>query len=208
MSILTIALVSVVAVGATRAYFSDTETSASNTFAAGTMNFRIARPGDTNHKIFSVSNLKPGQVVSGYFAVVNDSTAGLDMKWKAWIPSFNNGELDNVLEVKIVMNPVGFTEYSAFETAGYTIAGPGYNGGAGSGVVLHDWTPIHNLGSGNTILAWNYDCESAVGEPFRVDWAGIYRIDIRMQKLAEDYYQGKSFAGDINFYATQCENNL
>jgi spore coat-associated protein N len=41
LSLLTIALVSAVAVGATRAYFSDTETSAGNTITAGTLDLKV-----------------------------------------------------------------------------------------------------------------------------------------------------------------------
>ena len=206
LSILTIGLVASVAFGATRAFFSDTATSTGNTFSAGTMDFRIARPGETNHRIFNVSDLKPGQVVEGYLAVVNDSTEDLDMKWKAWIPDFSNGALDSVLEVKVTIRPDDFGEYTAFQDAGYTIAGP-------ENYVLQEWTHIHNLGTGNAILAWNYDCcvegdPLCVNEPFRVDWAGIYKIEVRMQSSADNTYQGTSFTGDLNFYATQCEDTL
>ena len=202
LSLSMIAFVAAIAIVGTGAYFSDTETSTGNTFSSGTMDFRIARPGDTDHKIFDVSNLKPGQVVKGYLAVVNDSTDELDMKWKAWIPNFSDGELDDVLEVKVTMKPSDFTEYTTFEGAGYTIAGPPFD------TLLQDWTSIKNLGTGNNILAWNYDCDSTNGDPFRVGWAGIYKIEVRMQTTAGNYYQDKSFTGDLNFYATQCETNL
>ena len=211
ISLSAIGLVAAIVIGGTWAYFSDAETSSGNTFSSGTMDFKIARPGDTGHAIFDVSNLRPGQVVEGYLAVVNDSTEGLDMKWKAWIPDFSDGTLDNVLEIKVTMNPSDFTEYTAFETAGYTIAGPSPD------ALLQDWTHIHNLVSGNTILAWNYkcctlpdlsDCEDGVHEPFRVKWAGIYKIEVRMSETAGDDYQGKSFTGDIDFFATQCEAPL
>jgi predicted ribosomally synthesized peptide with SipW-like signal peptide len=206
-SLAIVAFVAAIAIGGTMAYFSDTKKSTGNTFSSGTMDFRIARPGDTDHRIFNVSNLNPGQSVEGYLAVVNDSTDDLDMKWKAWIPDFSNGILDSVLEIKVTMNPSDFTEYDAFTAAGYTIAGPSPD------ILLQDWTHIHNLGNGNTILAWNYDCcksGSCSGghEPFRVDWAGIYKIEVRMQTTAGNAYQNQSFTGDLNFYATQCEANL
>lgn len=207
LSVLTIGLVASVAFGATRAFFSDTATSTGNTFSAGTMEFRIARPGETNHRVFNVSNLKPGQVVSGYLVVVNDSTAGLDMKWKAWVSGWDSGILDNVLEVKITGRP---TDYAPALNPKYTIAGPfgGYPVTRWSDGTPR-WISIHDLGSGNTILAWNYDCDApSPDEPFRVDWAGVYKIEVRMQESAGNYYQNTSFTGDLNFYATQCENNL
>jgi len=200
ISLSIIGLISAMVIGGTWAYFSGTTTSTGNTFGSGMMEFRIARPGSTNHTIFNVSNLKPGQVVEGFLAVVNDSSEDLDMKWKAWIPDFSDGILDNVLEVKVTMRPSDFTEYEAFEAAGYTIAGHEF--------ITQDWTPIHNLGSGSTILVWNYDCDSTTGKPFRVDWAGIYKIEVRMQETAGNTYQDQSFTGDINFYATQCEAPL
>jgi len=208
ISLSVIGIIMAIVIGGTWAYFSDTEKSEGNTFSSGTMDFRIARPGTSPHKIFDVSNLKPGQVVEGYFAVVNDSTAELDMKWKAWVTGFNatTYSLDKVLEVKITLRPDDYTEYDNFTSVGYTIAGPENH-------PVTNWTHIHNLTSGNTILAWNYDCcessSCANGhEPFRVKWAGIYKIEVRMQTTAGDNYQGESFTGDINFYATQCENTL
>jgi len=211
ISLSVISLVAAIVIGGTWAYFTDTEKSVGNTFSSGTMDFRIARPGDTDHRIFDVSNLKPGQVVEGYFVVVNDSSEDLDMKWKAWIPDFSNGILDDVLEIRVTMNPSEFTEYTAFENAGYTIAGPGYNGTTATGQVMHSWTHIHNLGTGNTILAWNHPCkDEGTGDPqpFRVDWAGIYKIEVRMQTTAGNNYQGQSFTGNLEFYATQCEDTL
>ena len=41
LSLLTVGLVASVAFGATRAYFSDSETSTGNTFAAGTINLKV-----------------------------------------------------------------------------------------------------------------------------------------------------------------------
>jgi len=152
--------------------------------------------------MFSVSNLKPGQTVTGYLAVVNDSTDEIDMKWKGWIPDFSNGVLDDVLEVKVTMRPGDYPDYDDFTNAGYTIAGHEF--------VIQDWTHIHNLANENTILAWNYECSNPGVEPqpFRVKWAGIYKIEVRMQETAGNGYQNQSFTGDINFYATQCEADL
>ena len=215
ISLSVIGLVAAIVIGGTWAYFSDTETSASNTFSSGTMDFRIARPGATGHAVFDVSNLRPGQIVEGYLAVVNDSTEGMDMKWKAGIPSFSNGILDDVLEVRITGRPTaGYDQvYTDFTNVGYTIAGPP------DAPVTHwsngdpRWIPIADLKTNNTILAWNYNCceEGASGctdQPFRVKWVGIYKIEVRMLETAGDGYQGKSFTADIDFYATQCEASL
>jgi len=201
ISLSIIGLISAMVIGGTWAYFSGTTASTGNTFGSGLMEFRIARPGSTNHTIFNVSNLKPGQVVEGYIGVVNDSTENLDMKWKAWISGWDTGTLDSVLDVRITLHPMGY-DYDDFTAAGYTIAGPDNH-------EVTDWTHIHNLTSGNTILAWDYACcEGCVDEPFRVKWAAIYKIEIKMQETAGNAYQNQSFTGDINFYATQCEAPL
>lgn len=59
LSLLTIALVSVVAVGATRAYFSDTETSVGNTIAAGTLDLKVGGQDDPIVAHITQTNIKP-----------------------------------------------------------------------------------------------------------------------------------------------------
>lgn len=60
LSLLTIVLVASAAVGATRAYFTDTETSSGNTFSAGTLDLKVNGQDDENVVHVSLSNLKPG----------------------------------------------------------------------------------------------------------------------------------------------------
>jgi len=82
ISLSVIGVVSVVAIGATVAYFGDTETSTGNTFTAGTLNLRVDSLGSdyngefivnsfwypprdlTNEKFYTVSDLKPGDRVT------------------------------------------------------------------------------------------------------------------------------------------------
>lgn len=75
---LTVAALMVMALvgGGTWAYFSDTESSAGNTFAAGTLNLKVSADDPlTEH--FSVSDLKPGQSGSNDWVLKNDgSVAG------------------------------------------------------------------------------------------------------------------------------------
>jgi predicted ribosomally synthesized peptide with SipW-like signal peptide len=59
LSLLTIALVSIVAVGATRAYFSDTETSVGNSFTAGTLDLKVDNQDDPSVVHITKSNMKP-----------------------------------------------------------------------------------------------------------------------------------------------------
>jgi predicted ribosomally synthesized peptide with SipW-like signal peptide len=91
LSLATISLVSVVAIGATRAYFSDTETSTGNSFTAGTLDLNLDG-GNINVVKFTVSNKAPGDSGTGYWAVYNaGSIAGyLDLEGKT-VTNLENG---------------------------------------------------------------------------------------------------------------------
>ena len=71
LSILTIALVTTIAIGATRAYFSDTETSNGNTFVAGTLDLTVDGNNGVNTVEFNLTNLYPGYQPNGGFPVSN-----------------------------------------------------------------------------------------------------------------------------------------
>ena len=70
---LTIACVLLMAMvaGVTIAYFSDTETSDSNTFTAGTLNLTVNGNDGSNTIVFTVANANPGQGGSGTWTLVN-----------------------------------------------------------------------------------------------------------------------------------------
>lgn len=67
-SIAMIALVSVAVVGATRAYFSDTETVTGNTFAAGSLDLEV---GDEVAMPFNVSGILPGDSGEGQVTITS-----------------------------------------------------------------------------------------------------------------------------------------
>lgn len=64
LSVLTISLVTIVAVSATRAYLSDTETSVGNTFTVGTLDLNVDG-GNTSVAKISVADMKPCDGVGG-----------------------------------------------------------------------------------------------------------------------------------------------
>ena len=80
-SLITVLLMVGMVTGATTAYFSDTETSTGNTFAAGTLDLNLDG-GNTNVVKFTVSNMKPGDSQTGTWRVSNvGSIAGyLDLQ--------------------------------------------------------------------------------------------------------------------------------
>lgn len=65
VSVLTIGLVASVAFGATRALFSDTETSTGNTFTAGTLDLEVDGENDPDVVHVSLSNMQPCDGVGG-----------------------------------------------------------------------------------------------------------------------------------------------
>lgn len=65
-----IALVSVVGIGATKAWFSDTEASTGNSFTAGTLDLNLDG-GNTNVVKFNLSNLVPGNQPTGHWTLKN-----------------------------------------------------------------------------------------------------------------------------------------
>ena len=71
LSLIVLALAGTVAIGATRAYFSDTETSTGNTFSAGTLDLKTGG-GDSNITMFTVTNTYPGASGSATVALKND----------------------------------------------------------------------------------------------------------------------------------------
>ncbi|MEK7565943.1 MAG: TasA family protein [Patescibacteria group bacterium] len=73
LSLIVLALAGSVAIGATRAYFSDTETSTGNTFSAGTLDLNLDS-GNTNVVKFTVSNKAPGDTGTGTWTIKNVGT--------------------------------------------------------------------------------------------------------------------------------------
>lgn len=71
LSLLIIGLVGLGTIKVTQALFSDTETSNSNTFAAGTLDLTIDGNNGTNTVKFNLTNVRPGNQPTGTFRVKN-----------------------------------------------------------------------------------------------------------------------------------------
>jgi len=122
-SILTIGLVASLTVGATRAYLDDTETSANNTFTAGTLDLVVDGENPLTSAKFSVTNMKPDSQPKGTFNLLNDGTVNgfidiegvtvsnnenscLEPETEAGdstcgTPGLGEGELQNVVNVRL-----------------------------------------------------------------------------------------------------------
>lgn len=90
-SLAMIVLVSSVAVGATRAYFSDTETSTSNTFTAGSLDLKVGDQDDPNLTVI-LDDLNPGDTKYYYWILKNTgSIAGQPSIEFSAMTNFENG---------------------------------------------------------------------------------------------------------------------
>jgi predicted ribosomally synthesized peptide with SipW-like signal peptide len=194
LSIIALVFIGLVA-GGTFAYFSDTETSENNTFSAGTLVFNIQDPVTTGHQVYDVSNMKPGDEVTRYLVVVNDGT--LDMKWRAWLTETGTGTLDEVLTFTWTLKPITYPSYAALASAGYTLAGP-----AGNDHPIMTNIPTAGLtGQTNTNMLW----ASPGAIAFTEKQAAVFKIVVKMLTTADNAYQGATYTGVLNFYATQYE---
>jgi len=72
-SLFTVFAVAVLAIGATGAYFSDTETVAGNTFAAGTLDLQIGSSNPTTWG-FGAGNMAPGANINATTTIANIGT--------------------------------------------------------------------------------------------------------------------------------------
>jgi len=73
ISLAIIGAVSAIVVGATTAYFSDTETASGNTFTAGTLNLQVGNDDPCTEHI-TISNIAPGFEMKKKYAIKNTGT--------------------------------------------------------------------------------------------------------------------------------------
>ena len=79
-SLAIIAAVGAIAIGATRAYFSDTETSAGNTFTAGTLSINLYNQNTTDALQFLLANWAPGDETLVNFDVLNAGSLPINIR--------------------------------------------------------------------------------------------------------------------------------
>jgi predicted ribosomally synthesized peptide with SipW-like signal peptide len=134
LSLAVVAIVATVAVSATRAYFSDTETSTGNTFTAGTIDITSSF-SDTAP--FVLGDMKPSQVAYSNFTIHNSGTNPVNV-WK---------KVD-----KIVTEENGTNEPElAYYTAHPNLVGPAQN--AIDTAIQYDLSVV--LKDGQGVAQWN-----------------------------------------------------
>ena len=187
-SLVTILAVAVIAVGATGAYFSDTETSTGNTFTSGTLDLNVDG-GNTNVVKFTAANLRPGNQPKGSWTLANVGSVNgyLDLENIAITdtengcvdpetgagdvtcdnPGVGQGELSDVLGLMIFVDRNGDSWYSVGDS--YV-----YNGMANGIGASYDVNEPINAGSSTKIVAilnwWSTSSDDlAQGDSMQLD---------------------------------------
>jgi spore coat-associated protein N len=112
ISAFSIAVVSILAVGATRAYFSDQANATGNTFAAGTLDLTLNNKAGLT-QAYTVNNLAPGAWnLAGQVILKNTGT----VNGRAWLQVTNvhtngNGALGNLVEASFQENVAPWTRF-------------------------------------------------------------------------------------------------
>lgn len=91
ISLSIIGVVAVIAVGATVAYFGDTETSTGNTFTAGTLDLKVGGQDDPNVAYVTLSDMKPCDD-SGYYKWILKNVGSLPGKVSVTFSPITNNE--------------------------------------------------------------------------------------------------------------------
>ena len=135
-----IAMVSVVAVGATRAYFTATDVEAGNTFATGKMVFDLRKDAQTQYLPFQFTSLLPGVIGTNSTDIVNvfNHADSSTMKYRLYF-AHTGGDGD-------LYNNMRFNAYRC----DYYITGPVC--GSWTQIVSNGWIKNHN-GTTNYILS-------------------------------------------------------
>jgi len=200
LSILTIGLVASVAFGATRAFFSDTATSAI-TFTSGTVDLVLSKDnGNSWHDGLNFNlpnNWAPGDTFSIEVWSKNVGTSGLKNL-------FVTG--NNLGGVGAFSNMINITDVAYTDTVGWVHPAGGTYYGTVFGDTIQPFT-LGELASGLTDgkkmnFCWG-DCETQ-GDYLPADEGRTQRffIEFTFDENASDWYQGKSVSFDLMFKGT------
>jgi predicted ribosomally synthesized peptide with SipW-like signal peptide len=112
LSLVSIAFISILAIGATSAYFTDQSTASGNTFAAGRIDLDLNGKDSLSHA-YSVNNIAPGAwTLAGQVILKNDGT----VDGHTWLEIKNvrtngNGSLGSLVKASFQKNVEPWTRY-------------------------------------------------------------------------------------------------
>ena len=215
ISLAIILVVGAVGFGATRAYFSDTETSSGNTFTAGTLDIMLDPNGIYNSTSaptlpVSLSDLKPGYDGEDagdfyYPAVANVGSMNFNWKFKllqdnALSSAPNGGNLNDVLKVIIEESSMGGNAWAypaggSFNCQNAVI----WNGSYGATIY-----PIYNGNVSDYSSAVSMGSLSVgTGRCYRMSFYLDDNFVVGSSDVDDNLYQGASAVYDIGVEAEQ-----
>lgn len=216
---LLLAVLGVASFTGTRAFFSDTETSANNVFAAGSMNLKVGIDSDSknftprdleNRTMFDFRGLMPGDVGNGDILLSSTQDAWVCMAGD--IDADADGMADYI-ELATWVDGNGNGTVNSSEHAGFTA------------MSLADWAdstswPVQDSVVGQSPVGTNYnqgfaycfgkfvrDEANGVGPHNLVLSGGNTGLPVCDGKDVSNDLQGASLTGSLYFYAEQAKNN-
>ena len=218
-SLITIIAVSAIAIGATGAYFSDSEVVAENTFAAGTLDLKVndadgpvsekfevasIAPGyDSGYKVYCLKNTGtvPGQPSVEFSAMINSENGASGPEIEAETESYasSEGELGQYMKYTIGHGPCGWSVPS--RVVGQSQTGPvhpwgipGLNGLSGNTYFGEGGSKFPVLSQGETI---GFFIKANISDDIQ-RWDGTKWLDVN-----DNIIQSDSLEFDITFHLDQ-----
>ena len=181
LSLMTIATVAVLSVGATSAYFTDQEEIKGLTFSTGTVEITVSQP---SYQRMVFDNLKPGDSIRKYVTVHNNGSLDIaSLKVSAVNKSDDAGLLNHL-----------------------TVALYGTVDGYEQGIYTPDWgtgQPVNAFLNGVDVLSTAVYREATAGHLLLPGADDALVIDFKVPTTLGNTWQGKSVTFDLRFEAEQ-----
>jgi len=180
-SLLTIALVGGAAAGATKAYFSDTETSTGNTFTAGTLDLKVNGGDDVLPMTWTANTMVPGTTYNaGTVEVKNTgSVSGKVVLKVANVVSDENGELEPELSYS------GIGVRYGRDLPDTEIDPTGYDNNTGYGELWDQMNlKFYVDANANGVMEWY---EPVIWSGMALDMTGYYKIPVNENLFPADH---------------------
>ena len=178
--VIVVAMVAMVA-GATNAIFTDTDSVVGNTFATGTLDIVV---NEGVNKPMSVSNMMPGDSISGWFDAFNQGS--LEAEYWFYIDNVTgNAALRDALTIEL-------------KDGGYT--------GACDGPIIYSGSLAALIGSGNQTMTSDNNVHAGStngGDNIRAGWTQRICQTVTLPESAGNEVQGQTVTFDEVIYATQ-----
>lgn len=190
LSLMMLGVTSLLAIGATTAYFSDTEISSGNTIVAGTLDLKLDGLDNPTTAKFNILNATPGIQPNRGFLLKNDGSIDGKLSISNFLvtnlengitePEANAGDITDIGELADVMNLRIFMDYNN-------------DGSIGTGETVVYNGKIKDIPS-SPILLGNLAADTEVRVGFIMDW---------WSTASDNLAQGDSMLFNIEFTLSQ-----